>query len=84
MPGAKNLNPVITRFLNRGLWLHARVIPAAFPSVNLCHFWKGVNAELDPRQPWKQGSPRADRGDQPGKPGHSLRQGAALRDAGGG
>ena len=45
------------RLSHRGLWLHAKVIPAAFPNGNLCHFWKGVNAELDPRQPWKLGSP---------------------------
>ena len=69
------------RLSHRGLRLHARVTPAAFPSVNLCHFWKGVNAELDLRQPWKQGSPRADRGDQPGKPGHSLRHGAGMGEA---
>ena len=42
------------RFLNRGLlWLHARVIPVA---VNLCHFWKGVNAELDLEGTWIRAS----------------------------
>ena len=41
------------RFLNRGLRLHARVIPVA---VNLCHFWKGVNAELDLEGTWIRAS----------------------------
>ena len=74
------------RFLNRGLRLHARDVPAAFPSGNLCQFWKGVNAKLKRGGPeaWRQGSPKTDRNNQPGKPGHSLRQGAALGDAGGG
>ena len=41
------------RLSHRGLWLHARVIPAA---VNLCHFWKGVNAELDLEGTWIRAS----------------------------
>ena len=38
---------------HRGLWLHARVIPVA---VNLCHFWKGVNVELDLEGTWIRAS----------------------------
>ena len=41
------------RLPHRGLWLHARVIPAG---VNLCHFWKGVNAELDLEGTWIRAS----------------------------
>ena len=44
------------RWFNKGRRLHARVIPAAFPSVNLCHFWKGVNAELDLEGTWIRAS----------------------------
>ena len=44
------------RLSHRGLWLHARVIPAAFSSGNLCHFWKGVNAELDLEGTWIRAS----------------------------
>ena len=32
----------------------------------------GSGRNVDPRQPWKLGTPKADRGDQLGKPGHSL------------
>ena len=41
----------------------------------------GSGRNVDPRQPWQLGSPRADRGDQPGKPGHSL---SSLRPNAGG
>ena len=44
------------RLSHRGLWLHARVIPAAFPSGKTGHFWKGVNAELDPEGTWIRAS----------------------------
>ena len=54
--GDARMGKVRRRFLNRGLRLHARDVPAAFPSGNLCQFWKGVNAKL------KRGVPR--RGDR--------------------
>ena len=55
---------------HRGLWLHARVIPAAFPSGNTGHISGAVNVNLewswisDDRRPqaWKQGSPEPERG----------------------
>ena len=48
---------------HRGLWLHARVIPAAFPSGKTCHISGTVNVNLewtrisDDRRPraWKHG-----------------------------
>ena len=39
------------RFLNRGLRLHARDVPAAFPSGNLCQFWEGRERETQARRP---------------------------------
>ena len=58
------------RFLNRGLWLHARVVPAAFSSRNTGHISGTVNANLewtwisDDRRPqvWKRGSPEPNHG----------------------
>ena len=57
-------------FLDRGLRLHARVIPAAFPNGNLYHISGAVNVKLewtqisDDRRPqaWNRGSPDPERG----------------------
>ena len=35
------------RFLNRGLWLHARVIPAAFPSGKTGRISGAMDVNLD-------------------------------------
>ena len=64
------------RFLNRDLWLHARVIPAAFPSGNTGRISGAVNVNLewtwisDDRRPqaWKRGSPEPEPGDQSDHP----------------
>ena len=66
------------RLSHRGLWLHARVIPAAFPSgktgrisgamdVNL--EWTWISDDRRP-QAWKQGAPEPERGHQPEEPDH--------------
>ena len=60
------------RFLNRGLWLHARVIPVAFPSGKIGRISGAMDVNLewtrisDDRRPraWKQGSPEPGRGNQ--------------------
>ena len=72
--GRPRIGKARMRLSHRGLRLHARVIPAAFPSGKTGHFWKGVNAEFGSAPAVEAGiiSPRAERGDQPGKPGHSL------------
>ena len=77
-------------FLNRELWLRARVNPVAFPSGKTCHISGDVNANLEwtrishDRRPqvWKHGSPKADHDHQPEKHDHALRQGASSRDVG--
>ena len=67
-------------FLNRELWLHARVIPVAFPSrKDRPHHqgrrrepekeWTWINNDQRP-QVWKQGLPKADHGNQPDKNDH--------------
>ena len=68
--GDARMGKVRGRFLNRGLWLHARVIPAAFPSGKTGHISRGMDVNLewtwisDDRRPqaWKQGSPEPERG----------------------
>ena len=58
------------RFLNRGLWLHARVIPAAFASGKTGHISGAMDVNMewtrisDDRRPqaWKRGSPEPERG----------------------
>ena len=67
---------------HRGLWLHARVIPAAFPSGNTGRISGAVNVNLewtwisDDRRPqvWKRGSPEPNHGEQPEQPDHPPRQ----------
>ena len=70
------------RFLNRGLWLHARVIPAAFPSGKTGHIsramavnleWTRISDDHRP-QAGKQGSPEPERGNQSSKSDHAGRR----------
>ena len=60
--------------------------PGSVPKRKALPLLEGRERETQARRPEAkdQGSPKTDRNNQPGKPGHSLRQGAALRDAGGG
>ena len=60
--------------------------PSSVPKRKPLPVLEGRERETQARRPeaWRQGSPKTDRNNQPGKPGHSLRQGAGLRDAGGG
>ena len=61
------------RLSHRGLRLHAKVIPVAFPSGKTGHIFGAVNANLewtrisDEHRPqaWKRGSPDPEPGDQP-------------------
>ena len=83
------------RFLNRGLWLHARVIPAAFPSGKTGHISRAVDAnlevngmDLDKRRPQAPGVEAGitgfpERGDQPQKPDHARRPRPARAGSGG-
>ena len=60
--------------------------PGSVPKRKPLPVLEGRERETQARRPeaWRQGSPKTDRNNQPGKPRHSLRQGAALRDAGDG
>ena len=76
------MGEVRRRVSHRGLWLHARVIPAAFPSGKTGHISGAVNVNLewtwisDDRRPqmWKRGSLKTDRSDQPEEPDHAIGQ----------
>ena len=76
------------RLSHRGLRLHARVIPAAFPSGTTGHISGTVNANLewtwisDDRRPqaWKRGSPDPETGVPPGAPDHAPRQRPAKQE----
>ena len=80
------------RFLNRGLWLHARVIPAAFASGKTGHISGAMDVNLewtrisDDRRPqaWKRGSPEPERGNQPEQPNHAPRLTPQWARSGGG
>ena len=67
---------------HRGLWLHARVIPAPFPSGKTGHIsgamdanmeWTRISDDQRPRA-WKRGSPEPEPGDQPDQPDDPPRQ----------
>ena len=60
--------------------------PGSVPKRKALPLLEGRERETQARRPEAkdQGSPKTDRNNQPGKPGHSLRQGAALGDAEGG
>ena len=60
--------------------------PGSVPKRKALPLLEGRERETQARRPEAkdQGSPKTDRNNQAGKPGHSLRQGAALKDAEGG
>ena len=70
------MGKVRRRLSHRGLWLHARVIPAPFPSGKTGHIsgamdanmeWTRISDDQRPRA-WKRGSPEPEPGDQPDHP----------------
>ena len=70
------MGKVRRRLSHRGLWLHARVIPAPFPSGKTGHIsgamdanmeWTRISDDQRPRA-WKRGSPDPEPGDQPDHP----------------
>jgi hypothetical protein len=75
------MGKVRRRLSHRGLWLHARVIPAPFPSGKTGHISGAMDVNLewtrisDDRRPqaWKRGSPEPERGNQPEEPDHARK-----------
>ena len=70
------MGKVRRRLSHRGLWLHAMVIPAPFPSGKTGHIsgamdanmeWTRISDDQRPRA-WKRGSPEPEPGDQPDRP----------------
>ena len=45
--GDARMGKVRGRFLNRGLWPHAKVIPAAFPSGKTGHISRAMDVNMD-------------------------------------